>query len=311
MKKIIILAILCGIISCKSDNILYETIEKNDHFRENILKINSGKYALLENGYTYYEEANQKSLLGAVILVHGWSVPSYIWKLTFNKLKEKGYHVVMMDLYGRGNSDNPDLPQTDALRAEQVIQLTLKLAISRAVFVGLSNGGRIISKIADLNPEKVQALCYVSASSFKDHDTQMNTKVSLQEINAFIDTYPSRSAGQLEDFYKPEKFSNWPSKYEPLLYHKGFAKALLSTDKNLVSMDGIHQKINTIGIPVYTFWGKHDNVVVYEKFKQKLNILLPNRKEYFIPNAGHLPHMENQEIFEKYFLNAIQEVFKN
>jgi len=305
MKKIVLLAILTTICSCKSNHTDYETIEKNNEFRENVLKKNTGKYAVLADGYTYFEQANQHSLSGTIILVHGWSVPSYIWKLTFESLKEKGYHVVMLDLYGRGNSDNPNLPQTDALRAKQVVQLANTLKISKAIFVGLSNGGRIISKIADLAPEKVQGLCYVGSSSFQEHATPTNTKVSAQEIKDFIAGYPSRSAGQLEDFYRPENFPDWPYKYEPLLQHKGFAKALLSTDKNLVSMDAIHQKIHQSGIPVYTFWGAHDNVVVYADFKQKLNALLPNRTEYFIPNAGHLPHLENQKVFEGYFLNAL------
>ena len=54
----------------------------------------------------------------------------------------------MMDLYGRGYSDNPNLPQTDQLRATQVIELMKNRGIKKASIVGLSNGGRIISKIA-------------------------------------------------------------------------------------------------------------------------------------------------------------------
>ena len=46
-----------------------------------------------------------------------FSVPSYIMRTTFNSIKERGYRVIMMDLYGRGFSDNPNLPQTDELRA--------------------------------------------------------------------------------------------------------------------------------------------------------------------------------------------------
>ena len=51
---------------------------------------NNGDYVLLSKGYTYYEEANRESTKGNIILVHGFSVPSYIWEVTFNTLKEKG-----------------------------------------------------------------------------------------------------------------------------------------------------------------------------------------------------------------------------
>ncbi len=66
------------------------------------------------------------------------------------------------------------------------------------------------------------------------------------------------------------------------------------------------KKIHQSDIPVYTFWGAHDNVVVYADFKQKLNALLPNRNRVFYsPMQDHLPHLENQEVFEGYFLNSL------
>ena len=91
-----------------------------------------------------------------------------------------------------------------------------------------------------------------------------------------------------------------------MLTHSGFAKALISTTKNLVSLDDIHNNIHSLGIPVYTFWGRHDNVVVYDEFKDRLEDMLPNRKEFFIENSGHLPHMENQDDFEIIFFKYLE-----
>ena len=305
LKTILFSLVFCA---CTSSTQSYESVEKNQDFRDEILQENNGDYVLLSKGYTYYEEANRESTKGNIILVHGFSVPSYIWEVTFNTLKEKGYRVVMMDLFGRGNSDNPDLPQTDALRAQQVLDLMDALGIEKAVLAGLSNGGRIISKMAALDASKIEALFYVSSSSFVDYETQIDTAVSPEEITSFIETYPTRSVGQLEDFYAPEQFPEWPQKYEKLLSHKGFAKALLSTQKNLTTMDEIHQTIDSLELPVYVFWGVHDKVVVYTDFDKKLKKLLPNMKEYFIEEAGHLPHMENKKVFEDYFLSSLQEV---
>lgn len=294
--------------ACTTNTQPYESVEKNQEFREAVMEEENGEYVLLSRGYTYYEEANPESSKGTILLVHGFSVPSYIWEVTFKTLKGKGYRVVMMDLFGRGNSDNPNLPQTDALRAQQVLDLMNALGIEKAILAGLSNGGRIISKMAALDASKIKALFYVSSSSFLDYETQTDTTVSPEEITAFIETFPSRSAGQLEDFYAPEQFPEWPQKYEKLLFHKGFAQALLSTQKNLTTMDDIHQTIDSLELPVYLFWGVHDQVVVYTDFDKKLHKLLPNKKEYFIEEAGHLPHMENKEVFEGHLLSALQEV---
>ncbi len=306
ISRIILFSLVLA--SCMSINIPYESVKKNHEFREGVLKASNGKYASLTNGNTYYEEANPYSDKATILLVHGFSVPSYIWEVTFNTLKDKGFHVVMMDLFGRGNSENPDLPQTDQLRAHQVLELIDELKIDKAILVGLSNGGRIISKIAALDSEKIKALFYVSTSSFMDHEKPISVEVTSKEIEDFIATYPTLSEGQLADFYDQNQFPDWPNKYEKLLYHKGFAKALISTQKNLTTMDDIHLKIDSLGLPVYVFWGIHDEVVPYESFKEKLKIILPNRKEFFIEKAAHLPHMENQEVFENLFLTSLTEI---
>jgi pimeloyl-ACP methyl ester carboxylesterase len=309
MKNLIILLFLT-IISCKNNDVNYESIVKNDAFRKEILSKKGGAFIELSKGFTYFHEENSSSNLGTIMLIHGFSVPSYIWEPTLKRLSSLGYRVVAMDLYGRGFSSNPDLPQTDNLRANQVLELMSKLNIDSAIVCGLSNGGRIISKMAHINSKKIQGLIYVSSSSFETHIEFENKKVSQQEINEYIATYPEKAKGQLEDFYKPEKFPDWPKLYEELLTHKGFAKALISTNKNLVTLDNIHKEINDLNIPVYTIWGLHDKVVVYDSFKDKLKLLLPNRKEFFIEDSAHLPQMENSNQFEIRLIQAIEEILK-
>ncbi len=304
MKKLLLFSIL--FTSCQAVVNDYEYVVKNEDFRKEVINKSNGEYVELSEGYTYFEEANQESKLGSVVLVHGYSIPSYIMKTTFNSLKEKGYRVIMMDLFGRGFSDNPDLPQTDFLRANQVIELMEYRGIENAALVGLSNGGRIISKIADLVPNKVNSLFYVASAGFFEHEEVLDKSVSQEEIDEFIKGYPGLSESQKNDFFNPEKFPDWSKKYDELLTHSGFAKALISTTKNLVSLDDIHKKIHSLGIPVFTFWGRHDNVVVYDIFKDRLEEMLPNRKEFFIENSGHLPHMENQDDFEEIFFKYLK-----
>ena len=308
MKKLLLLSIL--FTSCQTGVNDYEYVIKNQDFRDEVLNKSNGEYVELSDGYTYFEEANQESKLGNVVLVHGYSIPSYIMETTFNSLKEKGYRVIMMDLFGRGFSDNPNLPQTDFLRANQVIELMEYRGIKNAVLVGLSNGGRIISKIADLVPNKVNSLFYIASAGFFEHEELSDKSVSQEEIDNFIKGYPGLSESQKNDFFNPEKFPNWSKKYDELLTHYGFAEALISTTKNSVSLDEAHYKIHFLDIPVYTFWGRYDNVVVYDLFKDRLEEMLPNRKEYFIENAGHLPHMENQDDFEKIFFRSLSEVIE-
>ena len=303
MRKVFLI-ILASIYSC-SESLNYEYVIKDENFRAETLKTNPGNYIELENGFTYYEEANVESNMGTVVLVHGFSVPSYILETTFNSIEQKGFRVIMMDLFGRGFSDNPDLPQTDELRANQVIELLDKRNIKKASLVGLSNGGRIISKIAYLKPEIVNELFYIASSGFYEYPDTNERDVTLSEINDLIKSYPEMAMGQKNDFFNPGQYPDWIYKYQELQKHKGFARALISTTKNLVTLDYVHNKIDSLNIPVYTFWGEFDTVVVYDEFQDRLNRVLPNRKEFFISNSGHLPHMENQDEFENIFFKHL------
>ncbi len=295
------------IVSCSQNN-KYEYILKEDNFKYNF-KLNEGQsFVDLEEGFTFYNAANQNSKKTPVVLIHGFSVPSYIWDPTYKMLKEKGFYVISIDLFGRGNSKNIDGDYTDELFANQVLQLLNFLEIEKADFVGLSNGGRVISKIADTKPEIINDLIYVASSSFTIKSKALVTDVSEKEVREFIDNnYPTIAKGQLQDFKYPEKFEGWDDKYEELLKYKGFARALISTTKNHYTMDEVHRKINNLNLPVYTIWGDSDEVVVYDEFSERLNELLPIRKEYFISNSGHLPHMENQDEFNKVILSILND----
>ena len=304
MRKLLLILVL-SIYSCSELNNKYEYIVKDQDFRIEVLINNSGNYIELKNGYTYFEEANQDSETGTVVLVHGFSVPSYILETTFRSIEEKGFRVIMMDLYGRGFSDNPDLPQTDELRANQVIELLDKRNIKKVSLVGLSNGGRIISKIAYLRPEIVNELFYIASSGFYEYPDTNERDVTLNEINDLIKSYPEMAMGQKNDFFNPGQYPDWIDKYKELQKYKGFARALISTTKNLVTLDYVHNKIDSLNIPVYTFWGEFDTVVIYDEFKDRLNRILPNRTEFFISNSGHLPHMENQDEFESIFFKYL------
>ena len=300
IKRFFLLLILSVFLSCSSPK--YEYIIKDDLFRTTIKK---GNFLELKNGYTYFN-INNRSSENTLVFIHGFSVPSYIWDKTYNSANEKGYKVIKLDLYGRGFSDNPDLDYTDELFANQVIELLEALEIKNATFLGLSNGGRVISKIADLKPNIVEKLVYVSASSFNSHKELENKNVSEDEIKDFIENkYPTISSGQLSDFKYPENYPNWDDKYEELLKFNGFARALISTLKNHVNLDSENKEISDSNKTVYTIWGDSDSVVVYNQIKDKLNKLLPNRFEYIVPNSGHLPHIENQNDFENYLFDVV------
>ncbi|MBP9926616.1 MAG: alpha/beta hydrolase, partial [Cyclobacteriaceae bacterium] len=104
----------------------HETIEKNAEFRSTIA---SGDFVKSSAGNTYYEIAN-KDADTVLVLVHGFSVPSYIWDSTYYAAQQRGYGVLRYDVYGRGYSDNPDVAYDGALYSEQLHELLDALKIT-------------------------------------------------------------------------------------------------------------------------------------------------------------------------------------
>ena len=104
-----IIVLLALLIACTTHNTnQYEYLEKDASFRSEILKREGGHFIKLSDGFTYYKEENTNSEKDVIMLIHGFSVPSYIWNPTYQKLKNKGFRVIALDLYGRGFSDNLD-----------------------------------------------------------------------------------------------------------------------------------------------------------------------------------------------------------
>lgn len=133
----------------------FETITKDDAWRQTIA---TGNFKRLSNGYTYYELSNPNADT-VLVLVHGFSVPSYIWDSTFRAATQRGYATLRYDNFGRGYSDNPDVMYDVTLFSGQLKELMDSLLITKPVtLVGLSDGGRTITHFAANYPTRVQNL---------------------------------------------------------------------------------------------------------------------------------------------------------
>ncbi len=63
----------------------------------------AGDFINLNEGVVYYETSDP-SQKPNVVLVHGFSTPSFIWNPTYTHLANSGHSVLRFDLYGRHRS---------------------------------------------------------------------------------------------------------------------------------------------------------------------------------------------------------------
>ena len=137
-----IIAVLVGIILVALP--LYFNVETQELNKEQ-RALAPGDFIKSSHGLTHYEDSGPRASQ-TVLLVHGFSVPYYIWGPTFNFLVKNGFRVIRYDLYGRGYSSRPDLAYNRELFLEQIETLLLARDVTEPIhIVGLSMGGPIVA----------------------------------------------------------------------------------------------------------------------------------------------------------------------
>ena len=120
-----------------------------------------GKFVALNDGVTHYEEAGSADAK-TIVLIHGSSVPYYIWDNTYSSLVQQGFRVIKHDEFGRGFSDRPDVAYTPELYRRQLFDLIKGLHVKAPVaLAGVSFGGAVATDFAVHHPNLVDKVILV------------------------------------------------------------------------------------------------------------------------------------------------------
>src|ERR1700722_14337737 len=95
-----------------------ERADLTDEARQGV----DGNFIRLGDGIVHYQIAGPPSAR-TIVLVHGFSVPYFIWDPTFDALVASGLRVLRYDLYGRGWSDRPEVSYDADLFDRQLAEL--------------------------------------------------------------------------------------------------------------------------------------------------------------------------------------------
>jgi pimeloyl-ACP methyl ester carboxylesterase len=257
-----------------------------------------GKYVTLGDGVTHYDVAGPDSGQ-RVMLVHGFSVPSYIWDSTVTALGGAGFRVARYDEYGRGYSDRPDIAYTADLYDRQLLQLLDSLGWREPVdLVGLSMGGPVTATFAGRHPERVRSLTLVdpAAGTARAAPAMFRLPVVGPALwQSFA--VPAMADGQLSDFVEPAKWPDWAARYRVQTQYRGFGRALLSTlsHNDGRNLDSAYTRVGALGMPTLLVWGMQDSTVTIDH-ADGVRKAIPQAQYHPIERAGHLPHMERGDV---------------
>lgn len=270
-----------------------------------------GTFVQLSDGITHYEISGSEA--GApVILIHGFSIPSFIYDPTFKFLSQAGLQILRYDLFGRGLSDRPPVRNNLDFFLRQLTELIEALRFTRKVhLIGLSMGGLIASAFAARRPERIASLVLIDPSGAKALDASWALRFAripvLSEIvfGQLGERILVNSAAK--DLYGPVLVARLQEQFRSQMRYKGFTRSILSTIRNdmLGAHLDIYRALGKLDLPTLLFWGRNDRTIPFEQ-SGLLRQIMPNVELHVIGDCGHIPHYEKPNEVNPILLNFLK-----
>lgn len=255
-----------------------------------------GQYVRLSEGITHYEMSGPDDA-PTVILVHGFSVPSFIWDPTFQALTEAGFRVLRYDLFGRGFSDRPRGRYDLRRFVRQLRELIEALSLPQVALIGLSMGGPIVAGFTAEHPKWVRRLVLIDVAGARPLRLPWHLRLGLipgvGEIALALSGGERLVHGAASDFFDPQWVKTFQERYRIQMRYRGFLRALLSTLRSgmLGNFSHLYRQIGTLTLPTLIVWGRQDTTIPYAHALE-LQRLIPQARLVTIEECGHIPHYE-------------------
>lgn len=274
---------------------LSETEELNEAARAGV----PGSFVQLSDGCSHYELGGPPDGQ-PVVLVHGFSVPYFIWDPTFSFLTECGFRVLRYDLFGRGYSDRPRVRYDIDLFCKQLRELLDTLGFERINLIGLSMGGPITASFTVRYQDTVEKLVLVDPAGARPVTFARILKGATSPGFGEL-AFGLFGSGQMartvkSDFYDPANIKAFVNQYMLQMKYKGFMRAILSTVRNgmLGDFSSAFREVGNQGTPTMLLWGQDDKTVPFT-YSEDILAAIPLAAFHAFDHCGHLPHYEKPD----------------
>jgi pimeloyl-ACP methyl ester carboxylesterase len=250
-----------------------------------------------------------------VVLFHGTAAWSELWRRTIDALSAAGFHVIALDLPPFGFSDRPGTyrRQDQAARVKEVLD---QLRSAPAIIVGHSFGAGAATEFVMRYPERARGLVLVDAALGltappSDPPALLQPKwvreilVSLTITNplatrTLLQTLIEKKERALPEYVeilqRPTTLQNSTSDIADWLYY------FLGADRTAASAD--RSAYARLKLPVAMLWGEKDSVTPVAQAVD-LKTLVPQAQLTPLPGLGHIPQIEDPDLFNDALLKAL------
>ncbi len=258
-----------------------------------------GRFAALSDGFTHYQLTGPAEG-PPIVLIHGFSVPSFIWDGTFEALGEAGFRVLRYDLYGRGFSDRPKTAYGMALYIRQLSGLLDAAGVQGKVgLVGLSMGGGIAAAFAAAYPGRISRIVLMDPAPSSAPPLTARI-LGLPLLGDYLVGTLGRfilPAGQSSDFFDPSAMpAGYLERYRVQMRYRGFSRAIASSVRHIFDAGYMERyaALEKTGLPILLVWGRQDRTAPFAD-SQRLLGLMPGAVFLPVDRAAHLPHIERPD----------------
>ncbi len=226
------------------------------------------------------------------LILHGWRSSSDRWGKMCELLAENGIKVIIPDLPGFGQSQEPEKPWSLDNYVEFVYEFSNIVPELKKGFylLGHSFGGSLAVKFTIKYNQKVEKLFLVSASCLRKITLKKKVLYKISKVVKLFSFLPYYDLFR-KAFYK---FIFRKSDYP---YVEGIMK---ETYLKVIS-DDLSHKLSFIKVPTIIVWGDKDNLTPVEN-AYFINKKIENSKLVIIEGAGHnlnkIPEVLSEKILE-------------
>lgn len=269
------------------------------------------KVFTLASGDTMVYAENDNLTGKPLLLIHGFGGN----KDNFTRLADKldGYHLIIPDLLGFGESSKPMSADYRAdAQAQRLHELMQAKGVASNLHVGgNSMGGAISVAYAALYPKEVQSLWLIDSAGFWSAGMPESLKEASLENNPLL-------VNSTEDFYHLYDFVMYQPPYIPKTVKAVFAQERIANKElhaNILAQiveDNVEDRakvIATHNIPTLVVWGEKDQVIKPETVNL-IKSIIPQSQVIMMPNIGHVPMVEAVEQTAKDY-KAFRETLKD
>jgi pimeloyl-ACP methyl ester carboxylesterase len=250
-----------------------------------------------------------------VVLFHGTAAWSELWRQTIDRLSSAGFHVIALDLPPFGFSDRPGR-YTRRDQAGRVNDVLIALHAAPAIIVGHSFGAGAATELAMRFPQRARALVLVDAAlgltappgdppALLEPKWVREILVSLTITNPvatrpLLQSLIAKKDRALPDYVeilqRPTILRGSTPDIADWLYY------FLGSDPTAESAD--RKAYAQVHLPVAIIWGEEDTVTPRDQ-AHDLQALLPVVELTVLPGLGHIPQIEDPDMFNDALLKLI------